>query len=151
MTIVSNYNYKNCEISGSEKGVPCTTYKGFFYSNNQLLFNISEMFENIEDYYTNDTIVNYNFTEIDSDTTYQISIYYQENPEYFYKQFEKIDKIQAHEIEYKDVLKYNVNGMTNLIEGNYSEAKFVTNLYFKLGIGLIAFNTMDDLLYVRKK
>jgi hypothetical protein len=150
-SVIINKPFTYCEISSTVKGVTCNTNKKYVYSIPALNLNYTEDFQNYKDGFSEKFFVNYNFNNALSDTIYQSGVFFIGDSTIFHMQFEKSDILSHFGITYQNIVKLNMDQVYNTLEKVNEPSPFFTAFYFKEGFGVVAFTTLDNEIYIRKR
>jgi len=150
-SIIKNEPFVQCEISSSVEGVTCGTNKKYVYSIPALNLKYTEDFQNYKDASSEKFFVNYNFNNSLSDTIYQSGVFFIGDTTIFHMQFEKSDILSQFGITYQNIVKLNMDQVHNTLTKVNEPSPFLTAFYFKEGFGVVAFTTLDNEIYIRKR
>lgn len=150
-SLAINPEFLEFQVTGSEEGVTCETYKRYFYSVNSLDINFKEEYINYEDAFQNRSYLSFYFKPYNIDTTYRIKelalLKYYNN----LGGTELIDEYSFKGIQYQNAEEAIVTHNLNIPLNQMVEPQYFSKLVFKRGIGLIGFETIEKGKYIRVK
>lgn len=150
-SVIINEPFVACQTSSRVESVICNTNKKYVYNIPALNLKYTEDFQNYKDGSSEQTFVNYNFNNALSDTIYKSAVFFSEDTTFFYSLYQKTDTLSLFGITDQNIVKLNMDQVYNTLTKVNEPPPFFTAFYFKEGFGVVAFTTLDNEIYIRKR
>lgn len=153
----TNIPFRACQISGSNDTtfVECFYQLSNHYSSTDLGIQISENISANADLHSSFSKVHFQYKEMDGDTLFQVANVFFDGVnsvfeiEYEGTKYTPISNLEVGSIIYEDVLKCDMEMVQNLVSNEFSSSTIFLSLIIKEHFGLIGFETLDSMLYLK--